>query len=111
MQQKPLWKYTILPTRIGIDEVRSYTVLTFGWKAWRETSTHLQETIEHLRQFPESGHVPAELEAFVDDRFRQAIAVKNRIIYHVQDGAVYPSCADIRRDLQALLQRIVPRLM
>jgi toxin ParE1/3/4 len=111
--QRPLLKYRILPTaRIGIDEVRSYVVRTFGWETWQQTSAHLQETIHHLRQFPESGHVPAELEGFADERFREAISGKNRIIYQVQDGTLYVHLvADTRRDLQALLQRIVLRLM
>jgi toxin ParE1/3/4 len=110
---RPPLKYKILPTaRIGIDEVRSYIVRTCGWETWRHTSAHLQETISHIRQFPESGHVPAELEGFVDERFKQAISGKNRIIYQVLHGTLYIHLiADTRRDLQALLQRIVLRLM
>lgn len=113
MMQRTLLKYRILPTaRIGFDEVRSYSVRTFRWEAWRQASAHLQETINHVRQLPESGHVPAELEGFVDERFRQAISGKNRIIYQVQEGTLYIHLvADTRRDLQALLQRIVLRLM
>jgi toxin ParE1/3/4 len=111
--QPPLLKYRILPTaRIGIDEVRSYVVRTFGWEAWRQTSANLQETINHIRQFPDSGHVPAELEGFLDERFRQAISGKNRVIYQVRDGTLYVHLvADTRRDLQSLLHRIVLRLM
>jgi toxin ParE1/3/4 len=111
--QRALLKYRILPTaRIGIDEVRAYVVRTFGWESWRETSAHLQETIAFIRQFPESGHVPAELEAFADGRYRQVISGKNRIIYQVIDGTLYIHLvADSRRDLQGLLQRIALRLM
>jgi plasmid stabilization system protein ParE len=111
--QAPLLKYRILPTaRIGIDELRSYIVRSFGWDTWRQTSAHLQETIAQIRQFPESGHVPAELEGFVDDTFRQALSGKNRIIYQVRADVLYVHLiVDSRRDLQALLQRIVLRLM
>jgi toxin ParE1/3/4 len=111
--QQPLLKYRILPTaRVGIDEVRSYIVRTFGWDTWRQTLAHLQETINHIREFPESGHVPPELEGFIDERFRQVISGKNRIIYQVRDGTLYVHLvADTRRDLQTLLQRIVFRLM
>ncbi|HKU00290.1 MAG TPA: type II toxin-antitoxin system RelE/ParE family toxin [Paraburkholderia sp.] len=111
--QIPLLKYRILPTaRIGIDELRSYVVRAFGWETWRQTSAQIQATITHVRQFPESSHVPAELEGFVDDNFRQALSGKNRIIYQVRDGIVYIHLViDTRRDLQALLQRIVLRLM
>ena len=108
-----LLKYRILPTaRIGIDELRNYVVRTFGWETWRQTSAHLQETITQIRQFPESGHVPAELEGFVDETFRQALSGKNRIIYQVREDVLYIHLVcDARRDLQALLQRIVLRLI
>ncbi|GJH14202.1 type II toxin-antitoxin system RelE/ParE family toxin [Caballeronia novacaledonica] len=108
-----LLKYRILPTaRIGIDELRSYIVRTFGWETWRQTSAHLQETITQIRQFPGSGHVPGELEGFVDETFRQALSGKNRIIYQVRDDVLYIHLVcDARRDLQALLQRIVLRLI
>jgi len=111
--QAPLLKYRILPTaRIGVDELRSYVVRAFGWEAWRQTSAQIQETIMHVRRFPESGHLPAELEGFVDDNFRQALSGKNRIIYQVRDDTVFIHLVvDTRRDLQALLQRIVLRLM
>ena len=111
--QAPLLKYSVLPTaRIGIDELRSYIVRAFGWETWRQTSAQLQDTIAQIRQFPESGHLPAELEGFVDDTFRQALSGKNRIIYQVRDDTVFIHLViDTRRDLQALLQRIVLRLM
>ncbi|MBN3789595.1 type II toxin-antitoxin system RelE/ParE family toxin [Burkholderia sp. Ac-20353] len=111
--QAALLEYRILPTaRVGIDELRSYIVRTFGWETWRQTSAQLQDTITHIRQFPASGHMPAELEGFVDDRFRQALSGKNRIIYQVRDNTVFIHLVvDTRRDLQALLQRIVLQLM
>lgn len=65
-----------------------------------------------IRQFPESGHVPAELEGFVDDSFLQALFGKNRIIYQVRDDTIYVHLVvDTRRDLLGLLQRIVRRLL
>lgn len=111
--QAPLLKYRVLPTaRIGIDELRSYIVRTFGWETWRETSAQLQDAIAQIRQFPESGHLPAELEGFVDDTFRQVLSGKNRIMYRVRDDTVFIHLViDSRRDLQALLQRIVLQLM
>lgn len=111
--QAPLLKYRVLPTaRIGIDELRSYVVRAFGWDTWRQTSAQLQDTIAQIRQFPESGHLPAELEGFVDGTFRQVLSGKNRIIYQVRDDTVFIHLViDSRRDLQAFLQRIVLRLM
>lgn len=109
----PLLKYRILPTaQIGIDELRSYVVRTFGWERWRQTSAQLQETITHVRQFPASGHAPAELEGFFGDDFRQAPSGKNRIVYQVRDDTVFVHLVvDVRRDLPSFLQRIVLRLM
>ncbi|RQH00695.1 plasmid stabilization protein [Paraburkholderia dinghuensis] len=72
----------------------------------------MQDTIAHIRQFPESGHVPVELEGFGDDRYRQALSGKNRIIYQLRNETIFIHLViDARRDLQALLQRIVLRLM
>ncbi|PVX61360.1 type II toxin-antitoxin system RelE/ParE family toxin [Paraburkholderia unamae] len=109
----PLLKYRVLPTaRIGIDELRSYIVRTFGWDTWRQTSARLQETIAHIRQFPESGHVPVELEGFFEDSFRQVLSGNNRILYQVRGDTVFLHLVvDVRRDLPSLLQRIVLRLM
>ncbi|MBN3761619.1 type II toxin-antitoxin system RelE/ParE family toxin [Burkholderia sp. Ac-20365] len=109
----PLLPYRILPTaRIGIEELRSYIVRTFGWETWRQTSVQIQQTIAHIRQFPESGHLPAELEGFIEDNFMQALSGKNRIIYQVRDDIVFIHLVvDTRRDLQALLHRIVLRLI
>ncbi|WP_028232654.1 type II toxin-antitoxin system RelE/ParE family toxin [Paraburkholderia mimosarum] len=95
-----------------IDELRSYIVRTFGWETWRQTSAQIQETITQIRQYPDSGHMPAELEGFVDERFRQTLSSRSRIIYEVQDDTVFIHLVvDTRRDLPALLQRIVLRLM
>jgi plasmid stabilization system protein ParE len=111
--QPPMLKYRILPTaRIGIDELRSYIVRTFGWETWGRTSAQIQETITHIRQFPTSGHEPIELEGFADERYRQILSGQNRIIYQVRDNILYIHLVvDTRRDLQALLHRIVLRLM
>lgn len=111
--QTPLLKYRILPTaRLGIDELRSCVVRRSGWETWRQTSAQIQETITHVRRFPRSGHVPAELEGFVDDSFQQVLAGPNRIVYQLRDDTVYIHLVvDTRRDLQSLLQRIVLRLM
>ncbi|WP_109476226.1 type II toxin-antitoxin system RelE/ParE family toxin [Paraburkholderia sp. C35] len=108
-----LLPYRILPTaRIGIEELRSYIVRTFGWETWRETSAQIQQTIAQIRQFPDSGHLPAELEGFIEDSFRQVLSGKNRIIYQVREDTVFIHLVvDTRRDLQALLHRIVLRLM
>ncbi|MDR5784663.1 type II toxin-antitoxin system RelE/ParE family toxin [Caballeronia sp. LZ065] len=106
-------KYRVLPTaRIGIDGLRSYIVRTFGWETWLQTSEHLQATITQIRQFPESGHIPPELEGFANETYRQVLSGKNRIIYQVRSDVLYIHIVcDTRRDLQALLQRIVLRLM
>ncbi|MEI6001363.1 type II toxin-antitoxin system RelE/ParE family toxin [Paraburkholderia bengalensis] len=109
----PLLKYRVLPTaRIGIDELRSYIVRTFGWETWRQTSAQLQETIKQIRQYPACGHTPAELEGFFEEGFREAVSGKNRIIYQVRDDTVFVHLVvDVRRDLPTLLQRIVLRMM
>ncbi|AQH01916.1 plasmid stabilization protein [Burkholderia sp. KK1] len=72
----------------------------------------MQETITQIRRFPDSGHVPVELDDFADDTFRQVLSGKNRVIYQVRDDILYIHLVcDTRRDLQALLQRIVLRLI
>ena len=89
----PLLAYRILRTaRISIDEIR--------------------HDVAHIREFPASGHLPVELEGFIEDNFRQALSGKSRIIYQVRDDTVFIYLVvDTRRDLQALLHRIVLRLI
>lgn len=112
MTEVPL-KYRILPTaRIGIDELKSYIVRTFGWETWRQTSMQLQETITHIRRFPATGHTPDELEGLFEDSFRQILSGKNRIIYQVREDTVFIHLViDARRDLPSLLHRVLLRLM
>ncbi|HEY1607639.1 MAG TPA: type II toxin-antitoxin system RelE/ParE family toxin [Paraburkholderia sp.] len=111
--QPPLLSYRILPTaRISIDELRSYIVRAFGWETWRQTSSQIQDAIQQIRRFPESGHLPAELDGFLEDGFRQVLSGKNRVIYQTRGDTVFIHLVvDSRRDLPALLQRIVLRLM
>jgi plasmid stabilization system protein ParE len=110
---EPLLKYRILPTaRVGIDELRGYIVRTFGWETWRQTSAQLQETIAHIRRFPASGHAPEEIDGLFEDSFRQILSGKNRIIYQLREDTVFIHLViDVRRDLPALLHRVLLRLM
>src|ERR1700739_3535678 len=102
-----LLRYRILPTaRISIDEFRNYVVRTSGWETWRQTSAQMQDSITQVRRFPESGHIPVELEGFVEGGVPQILFGKNRIIYQVRDDTVFIHLVvDVRRDLPTLLQR------
>jgi plasmid stabilization system protein ParE len=87
-------------------DLRRYILKSFGAETWKQTSAQLAVTFAHIRQFPQSGYVPAELSDFGGLNFREALSGQNRVIYEVRDGTIYIHViTDTRRDLRTLLQK------
>lgn len=87
-------------------DLRRYILKSFGAETWKQTSAELAVTFDNIRQFPQSGYVPAELADFGGLNFREALSGQNRVIYEVRDDTSYIHIVtDARRDLQTLLQR------
>ena len=72
----------------------------------RKTVTELGELAESLRQFPERGNVPKELDDIGIHEFRQLVRSPYRLFYHFADDTVaILLIADGRRDIPALLHQ------
>lgn len=87
-------------------DLRRYILRHFGAETWKQTSAQLADTFANIRQFPQSGYVPAELSDFGGLNFREALSGQNRVIYEVRDDTIYIHVVtDTRRDLRTLLQK------
>lgn len=87
-------------------DLRRYILKSFGAETWRQTSAELAVTFDNIKQFPQSGYVPAELSDFGGLNFREVLSGQNRVIYEVRDATIYIHVVtDTRRDLQTLLQK------
>ncbi|REG48470.1 plasmid stabilization system protein ParE [Paraburkholderia sp. BL6669N2] len=87
-------------------DLRRYILKSFGAQTWKQTSAELAVTFDNIRQFPQSGYVPAELSDFGGLNFRETLSGHNRVIYEVRDNTIYIHVvADTRRDLRTLLQK------
>ena len=91
-----------------LKRMRRYVVDAFGMGVWEESYAQIQASITRIREFPECGHVVDELSGLTADRFREVHCGKNRIIYEIRDDTIYVHLIiDQRRDLTALLQKII----
>ena len=70
----------------------------------------LEQCCLSLAQFPDRGHIPAELEDIAVKDFLEIHFKPYRIIYQLIDKIVFIHCiVDGRRDMQSLLERRVLR--
>lgn len=91
-----------------LKRVRRYVVDAFGMAVWEDAYAQIQAAITRIREFPECGHMVDELSGLTANRFREVHCGKNRIIYEVRGDTIYVHLImDQRRDLTALLQRII----
>ncbi|MFL9966972.1 type II toxin-antitoxin system RelE/ParE family toxin [Paraburkholderia sediminicola] len=87
-------------------DLRRYILRSFGAETWKQTSKQLALTFGNIRQFPQSGYVPAELSDFGGLNFRETLSGQNRVIYEVRGDTIYIHVVtDTRRDLGTLLQK------
>src|ERR1700759_3605679 len=87
-------------------DLRRYILKNFGTQTWKQTSAELGLTFGNIRQFPQSGYVPAELSDFGGLNFREVLSGQNRVIYEVRDDTIcIHVVTDTRRDLRTLLQK------
>lgn len=91
-----------------LKRVRRYVVDAFGMAAWEDSYAQIQASMTRIREFPECGHIVDELSGLTANRFREVHCEKNRIIYEVRDDTIFVHLIiDQRRDLTALLQKII----
>jgi len=72
--------------------------------------SRLPETCTTLREFPERGHVPPELERINIRDYKEIHYKPYRIIYSIVETRVFIHCIfDGRRDLQDILEKRILR--
>ncbi len=92
-----------------LKNLRRYIVKNFGLDVWLTSYGRLKDSVAMMKDHPQAGRIPPELESLNIAQYRQIISGMNRIIYEQRGDTVYIHIVcDSRRDLQGLLmQRIV----
>ncbi|MCB9248865.1 MAG: type II toxin-antitoxin system RelE/ParE family toxin [Ignavibacteriales bacterium] len=72
--------------------------------------TKIVEKVSSLQEFPNRGHIPAELSLLGMEDFLEINCKPFRIIYQIIEKVVFVHCVlDSRRDMQKLLQERLVR--
>lgn len=94
------------PAKQDTKEIRNYIIKNFGDSVWQETYSKIKQTLLNIKDFPDSGTIPEELNGFLDNSYRQALSGMNRIIYQKADDTIYIHLIiDTRRDLTEILAK------
>ncbi len=74
------------------------------------TVREIKSTIYTLKDYPEMGNIPRELERIKIDEYREVHSPPYRIIYEIIDSNIYiHAILDSRRDLKNLLTERILR--
>ncbi|WP_374518888.1 type II toxin-antitoxin system RelE/ParE family toxin [Undibacterium squillarum] len=95
-----------------LKELRGYIVKNFSVDTWRTSYAQIKEVIRNLKEFPQAGSIPEEIEKLNLTQYRQVLSGLNRIIYEVRQDVIYIHIvADTRRDMTTLLNRRLVRVI
>jgi len=94
-----------------LKELRAYIVKNFSVDTWRTSYAQIKEAIRNLKEFPQAGSIPEEIEKLNLAQYRQVLSGMNRVIYEVRQDVIYIHIvADARRDMSSLLNRRLLRI-
>lgn len=89
-----------------LKALRHYILKHFSADTWRISYAKIKGSIRELKDFPQVGSIPDELEKLNLTQYRQVLSGMNRIIYEVRQDVIYIHIiVDVRRDMKALLMR------
>jgi toxin ParE1/3/4 len=95
-----------------LKELRAYVLKNFSMETWHTSYAKIKEVILNLKNFPQAGSIPEEIEKLNLTQYRQVLSGLNRIIYEVRQDVIYVHIvADTRRDMTTLLNRRLVRVM
>jgi toxin ParE1/3/4 len=95
-----------------LQELRASILKDFSQKTWQATYAKLKASIRNLRDFPQVGSIPEEIEKLNLTQYRQVLSGMNRVIYEVRQEVIYVHIiVDMRRDMSALLTRRLLRIV
>lgn len=97
---------------LDLKELRAYVLKNFSMETWHTSYAKIKEAIRNLKNFPQAGSIPEEIEKLNLTQYRQVLSGMNRIIYEVRQDVIYIHIvADTRRDMSTLLNRRLVRVM
>jgi len=71
----------------------------------------IKEAVRILKNFPQAGCIPEEIEKLNLTQYRQVLSGMNRVIYELRQDVIYIHIVvDARRDMNALLTRRLLRV-
>lgn len=96
----------LLEAQEDISHIYRYILLNDSANAADRVSAQIEERCDRLRENPERGHAPPELERVGVTVYREIHLKPYRIIYEIEGRKLYiHSVLDGRRDLLQLLER------
>ncbi|GBU09139.1 plasmid stabilization protein [Gammaproteobacteria bacterium] len=89
-----------------LNDLKKYLLREFSVGAWQNSYQLIKQGLAQISSFPESGSIPPELEHLGFSNYKQIIVGKNRIIYELNNAAIYVHIiCDVRRDMPTLLNK------
>ena len=94
-----------------LRDLRRYVISGFGKPAWQETFEKIKDAVRTIQDFPQGSPIPDELADLGLRQYRQVVSGMNRIIYEIDEEAIYIHIVcDTRRDMRTLLSRRLLRM-
>ena len=92
--------------KYDLKQLRRYLIKNFSTKTWQTSYQNIKSSIRNLKNHPEIGIIPEELEKINAHQYRQVISGMNRIIYEIQEQMIYIHIIiDSRQNFKSLLMR------
>ena len=89
-----------------LKALKNYMTRNFSKNVWEIRYQKIKNAVHSLKNFPQIGHIPPEIEHLDIGQYRQIISGINRIIYEIQQNIIYIHIiCDTRQDMKSLLTR------
>jgi plasmid stabilization system protein ParE len=97
---------------LDLKELKHYLETNFSPAVWQESYKKIKALVNKLKDFPQMGGIPPELETLHINQYRQVISGANKIIYEMRNQTIYIHLVcDMRRDMKALLTKRLLRII
>ena len=85
-------------------DIYKYNTRVYSGDNASRTIKEIKKTIYKLKNYPEIGNIPPELERIDINEYREVHTAPYRIIYQILNEDIYIHCIlDARRDVKSLL--------
>jgi plasmid stabilization system protein ParE len=94
-----------------LKDLKGYLIKNFDKDTWNTSYKKIKDAVGILRDFPQGGAMPEELESMNLTQYRQVISGMNRIIYEIRQETIYIHIVcDTRKDMKSLLTKRLLRI-